>query len=658
MFLIPLCAFLVYIFVYYHRRKNMVESVVAAWLFLTGYTWLITEVLSAFNLLNVLTVAIFWGGACIGLLFYFVRLQIWTEIKKFVEDLRNKRYKIDSNLVCAIIFCTLITVLAVFRSQNLVDNLFHRLSKIMHWIQNGNVDQFATGTLMELHYAQLVEYMNMHIYLLSGSDRLMGIIQAGAYICSGCCVYGIGRKLNASSKFAWVGVWIFFLIPIVVIETVTTQTDIVAGVYLLSFVYFLMDFIGADKLTIDKQGVMSVVYMSASVIFGYLAKPTVCFAMVVFFVWMCVVRVLKRDKLSVLLPYALIGSVVALILFMPSSVRRYRYNHIPDVIISDGDLELDNEKDLSMNDGSMVLERISSPRAFTVIAAQNIAANSTTRCFPKINNILTRMVEKCEKLMDYIPERQFRVVVTLGSSLGETSEPSPVIMWFLFGAWLAVIIRVSRIDRTQFIYLLCATTGMILQAGLMEYSLFRQRYFIGVMAVLCPAFSVVLEQIRFSAETKTKMITAAVVISCFGTTNALMYEVPYTVFGLRGDKIYGYFLGDETELYYRELFSYINDNNYHTVGMSGTIPYEYVLWQGIDKLDRMEHVNVALEGYDSAKLEDEEFLPDCIVIAQSKEYIELGEQMECHGMTYVCDWRARDDEREDNYAVMIRYDLE
>lgn len=657
MFLMPLCAFLMYILIYYHRRKNMVESVITAWLFLTGYTWLITEVLSAVNLLNVLAVAIFWGGACIGLLFYFVRLQIWIEINKFVEDLRNKRYKMGSNLVCAIVFCTLITVMAILRSQNLIDNMFHRLPKIMHWIQNGNVDQFATGTLMELHYAQLVEYMNMHIYLLSGSDRLMSIIQAGAYICSGCCVYGIGRKLNASSKFAWFGVWIFFLIPIVVIETVTTQTDVVAGVYLLSFVYFLMDFIGADKLKIDRQGVMSVVYMSASVIFGYLAKPTVCFAMVVFFVWMCVVRMIKRDKLSVLLQYALIGSAVALILFMPSTVRRYRYDRIPDVIVSDGDSVLDNEKDLSMNDGSMVLERVSSPRAFTLIAVQNLAANSTTRCFPKMNNLLTRMVKKCEELLNYTTEQQFRAAVTLGSSLGETREPSPVIMLFLFVVWLAVIIRISRIGRIQFIYLFCATIGMILQAGLMEYSLFRQRYFIGVMAVLCPAFSVVLEQIRFSVETKAKIVTAAIVISCFGTINALMYELPYTVFGLRGDKLYGYFLGDETELYYRELLSYINNNKYHTVGMSGTIPYEYVLWQGIDQLDRMEHVNVALEGYDSAKLEDEEFMPDCIVIARSKEYIELGEQMGCHGVTYVCDWRARDDERENSYAVMIRSDL-
>ncbi len=652
MFLLPICVFLVYIVIYYHRSKNMIESVIAAWLFLTGYTWLTTEILSAFNLLNVPAVAIFWGGGCIGLLFYAAKLQIWVEIKKFVEDIRNKRYKMDANLICAIVFCTLISVMAVLRSQNLVDNLFHRLPKIMHWIQNGNVNQFATGTLMELHYAQLVEYMNMHIYLLSGSDRLISIVQAGAYICSGCCIYGIGRKLKASSKFAWVGVWIYFLIPITVIETVTTQTDVVAGVYLLSFVYFLMDYIRANKLTIDKRGIMSAVYMSASVIFGYLAKPTVCFAMVVFFVWMCVVRMIKRDKLSVLLQYALIGFVVALTLFMPSFVRRYQYDHIPDVVLRDGDSELECEEDLNMNDGSMVLERLNSPQAFTMIAVQNLAANSTSRCFPKMNKLLMHMVEKCEKLLNYKYERRFRVLVESG--LGETNEPSPVIMLFLFGAWLAVVIRMSRISRVQFIYLLCATIGLILQAGLMEYSYFRQRYFIGIMAVLCPAFSVVLEQLRFSGETKTKIVTASIVISCFGTINTLTYELPYIIFGLQGDKIYGYFIGDKTELYYRELFSYINDNQFHTVGMSGTIPYEYVLWQGIDELERMEHVNVALEGYDSAKLEDERFIPDCIVIAQSKEDIELGEQMECHGVTYVCDWRARDDERENNYAVMIR----
>lgn len=649
MFLLPICAFLIYILIYYHKRKNMVESVIAAWLFLTGYTWLTTEILSVFNLLNVPAVAICWGVGCIGLFFYAAKLQIWAGIKKFVEDIRNKRYKMEANMVCAIAFCTIISVMAVLRSQNLVDNLYHRLPRIMHWIQNGNVRQFATGTLMEIHYPQLIEYMNMHIYLLSGSDRLISMVQAGAYICSGCCIYGIGRKLKASSKFAWVGVWIYFLIPITIIETVTTQTDVVAGVYLLIFLYFLMDYIGADKLAMDKQGVMSAVHMSASVIFGYLAKPTVCFAMIVFFVWMCVVRMIKRDKFSVLLQYTLIGFAVALILFTPSFVRRYRYDHIPAVTVYDGNSEL---QDVRGDNGSMVLERLCSPRAFTVIAVQNLAANSTSRCFPKINNLLARIVEKCGKLLNYTTERRFRVLV--GANLGETSEPSPAIMFFLFSAWLVVIIRMSRIGRTQFIYLLCATIGLIFQAGLMEYTLFRQRYFIGVMAVLCPTFSVVLEQLRFSVDTKAKIATAAIVISCFGTINTLTYELPYTIFGLQGDKIYGYFIGDEAELYYRELLSYINGNKYHTVGMSGTIPYEYVLWQGIDELERMEHVNVALEGYDSAKLEDEGFIPDCIVIARSKEYIELGEQMECHGVTYVCDWRARDDEKEENYAVMIR----
>lgn len=656
MFLLPICAFLVFIPIYYHKRKNMIESVIAAWLFLTGYTWLTTEILSAFNLLNAPAVAVFWGGVCIGQFFCATKLQIWAEIKKFVEDVRNKKYRIDSNLVCAITFCTLITVMAVFRSQTLNDNLFHRLPKIMHWIQNGNVRHFATGTLMEILYPQLVEYMNMHIYLLSGSDRLISIAQAGAYICSGCCIYGIGRKLKASSKFAWAGVWIYFLIPITVIETVTTQTDVVAGVYLLSFVYFLMDYIGADKLTIHKPGVMSAVYMSASVIFGYLAKPTVCFAMVVFFVWMCVVRMIKRDKLSVLLQYTLIGSAVALILFTPSFVRKYRYDHIPDVIIYDGDSELQPKGELRGDNSSMVLERLGSPKTFTMIAVQNLAANATSRCFPKINKLLTRLVEKCEKLLNYTSGRQFQVLVSSG--LGETSEPSPVIMFFLLVAWLAVIIRMSKVGRIQFIYLLCATIGLILQAGLMGYTLFRQRYFIGIMAVLCPAFSVVLEQFRFSVETKAKIITASIVISCFGTINTLTYELPYTIFGLQGDKIHGYFIGDRVEFYYRELLSYINDNKYHTVGMSGTIPYEYVLWQGIDELERMEHVNVALEGYESAKLEDEGFIPDCIVIARSEEYIELGEQMECHGVTYVCGWRARDDEKEDNYAVMIRSNQE
>ena len=79
-----------------------------------------------------------------------------------------------------------------------------------------------------------------------------------------------------------------------------------------------------------REGALSAVYLSSSVMFGYLTKPTVCFAMVVFFVWMCFVRMVRRDRIKVLMQYVLIGAVTAGVLLLPDALRTYRYAHTSD----------------------------------------------------------------------------------------------------------------------------------------------------------------------------------------------------------------------------------------------------------------------------------------------------------------------------------------
>ena len=70
------------------------------------------------------------------------------------------------------------------------------------------------------------------------------------------------------------------------------------------------------------------------------------------------------------------------------------------------------------------------------MAIRNLAANATSRCFPKINDLIVRFVEKCESALNYEGGyRYFRVM--LGENLGETSEPSPAIMYYIFSTTTA-----------------------------------------------------------------------------------------------------------------------------------------------------------------------------------------------------------------------------
>ena len=672
MFVLPILAYLLFLVVYFDRKKNIVESIVTAWLFITLYTWVSVELFSIFGLLNTVTALLAWGVLCVGLAVYFIKNSL---LSRAVTYFRTEQKIIDfwrehkTNLICMLVFCTVIGLLAVLRSQNLIDNLEHRLPKVMHWIQNGRVGYFATVHPAELNYTKLIEYMYAQIYLLMGTDRLVNLVQIGAYLCSGCCIYGISRKIGASGSFAFLAAWIYFLTPMIMIEVFTAQTDVTAGVYLLAFVYFMLDYIHADKLRMDREGALSAVCLSVSVMFGYLSKPTVCFAMVFFFLWMCIVRIVRRDKLKVLLQYILVGGAVAVILLVPDAVRDYKYHQTPGVLYDEttpvGDADVDTNTDtegvdvievqradaVKVSDG--VLNTLLDPKEFVIVCIRNLAANATTRCFAKVNEWITRFVEKCESFLNYSGGyRYFRVMV--GEEVGETSEPSPAIMFFLLFAWICVIVRVSRINKEQFIYLLLATVSIIVQAGLMSYTWYRQRYLIGVMAVLCPAFAVVLEEIIINFRTKLSIAAAMITICCFGTLNALSYEIPYTISGLHGGELHQYLLHDESsELYYQMMLDYVNESGYDTVGTFGFISYEQILWRGIENLERLEHINVNPDNFESSKLSDMSYKPQCI-IEELPEVYELEETINCNGQEYICVWKAIGDNGR-NYAVLTPY---
>lgn len=668
MFVLPIAAYLLFCAAYFDQKKNVVESVAVSWLFLTLFAWLFTEVSGAFGLFGTPAALAAWGALCLALAVYLIRKGLPRRAAAYFRTdghMRGFWRENRANVICMAAFCTVVCLLAVLRSQNLIDNLEHRLPKIMHWIQNGRPGYFATETPQEINYTKLIEYMNAQIILLFGPDRVVNLVQIGAYLCSACCIYGVSRKLKASRSFAFLACWIYLLNPMIMIEVFTAQTDVAAGVYLLAFVYFLLDFIHADRLRMDRRGALEAVGLALSAMFGYLSKPTVCFAMVIFFLWMCAVRIVRRDSLKALAQFAVAGGLIAVILLVPDAVRKYEYQRIPNVIpesveteeSADGGEEEEDEEEeagaladeYDLSDG--VVNTLRQPKEFVIVCIRNLAANSTTRCFAKVNEWITRFVEKCERVLNYSGGyRYFRVMVDGG--VGETSEPSPAIMFFLLAAWIVVIFRISRIDREQFLYMLSATLAMVVQAGLMSYTWYRQRYLIGVMAVLCPIFAVVVENIAVTLRMKLNLAAAMTAVCCFGPANTLFSEIPYVISGFHGGQLHQYLLHDESaELYYQLMIDYVNEHGYETVGTFGFLSYEQILWREIDGLKRLEHVGINPGVFAAAKLEDKNYAPQCIIMELPEQY-GLVDVLEHHGMQYTCAWRAVN-ENGRSYSVLV-----
>lgn len=661
MFILPTIAFISIIIIDYAYRRKILEAIADAWLAITIYTWTTVEILSVINKWNQWTVLLVWSAVCIILVGAIVQKKLWQKIVPMLQGKDGLIVKVRDyrgGIIAFGTFITLISITALMRSQSLVDNLTHRLPRIMHWIQNESVRYFATSSPRQVQLSSLTEYMNAQIYLLGGSDRLINLVQIGSYVCSGFVIFGISRKLGINHKLSFMAAGLYLLIPIGIIEVCTAQTDIVAGSYLIIFVYLLLDFIQADRLVMDKEGVFSAVRLSACVMAGYLTKPTVCFSMVIFFLWMCVERFLKKDNIIELFKYIIVGGSVAIILFSPSYIRNHKAYSITDNIADDiaqsesESIEGDNgaiedcitEDNVNKNsivvreaNQTLVLNNLSSAKRFAMSCIQNLGMNASTRCFPQINKLITKVVYKCAAMLDYVfpPEGDFWIFVDNGE-LGETNEPSPAIMLFWVLAWGGIVLRLSKVSKEQLIYLFCATVSMILQSGLMGYTYYRARYLLGVMAVLCPVFAAVVQGIKANKTIKQKVVTTLIVISCFGVVNVFTYEIPYVVDGFKGEKIHQYFVNNnEPEYYYDQMAHFASKNGYTKIGIAGVIQYEYALWRTIENLERLEMVNV--EDVILKKFEDASFVPECI-FEESKEEMVIGDSLICHNVEYECVW--------------------
>ena len=113
MFVLPVIVYFLFLAVYFNRKKNIVESVVVSWLFVTLYTWLVVELSSLFGALSTVTVFLSWGAACAVFGVYALRNHV---LRKTLTYFRTD-YQIScilteykANLVCLLVFCSLIFI--------------------------------------------------------------------------------------------------------------------------------------------------------------------------------------------------------------------------------------------------------------------------------------------------------------------------------------------------------------------------------------------------------------------------------------------------------------------------------------------------------------------------------------------------------------------
>jgi Dolichyl-phosphate-mannose-protein mannosyltransferase len=125
-------------------------------------------------------------------------------------------------------------VLAVTVAPNNWDSMGYHLSRAAYWLQYESVLQFPGGSIRQLYYPPNGEILQTWTLAVSGTDRFAQLVQWVSGIGCGLCVYLGARLLGFRRAHAIFAAGLFMVLPIVVLESTTTQNDLITAFFIAS----------------------------------------------------------------------------------------------------------------------------------------------------------------------------------------------------------------------------------------------------------------------------------------------------------------------------------------------------------------------------------------------------------------------------------------
>lgn len=192
------------------------------------------EIFGFLNRISFFECFFFWLIPTILLTLYFFRS-------------RNSYTPLRKNLFLTYPFIWILFVVLVLSflsgilyAPNTIDSLVYHLTRIEYWLQHKNINFFSTQTDRMLYQPPLSEYMILQFRLLQNSDTFSFIIQWIFAIGSGVAVSLIAEVAKLSRKAQYISFYVAMTIPMVILQSSSTQNDVVLSFFVLMSTYFLL----------------------------------------------------------------------------------------------------------------------------------------------------------------------------------------------------------------------------------------------------------------------------------------------------------------------------------------------------------------------------------------------------------------------------------
>jgi hypothetical protein len=249
LFVSALLLFLIFQLISYLRQQ--------AWgwrasLMMAGLAWgcvvtFLTELLGLGQKLDSLNLTISWGIVLLlllGLLAWLVRKTGTTRLDLAKVRKGLNQWMREQDLMTWVMLSVfgiqaiLLAVVALAYAPNTYESMTYHLPRIMHWLQNGSLDNIASANVRDVYFPPFAEFVFLHGFALAGSDHYLNLFQWGAFLFCLIGVSAVAAELGAQRSAQIATAVLVAGIPMAVLQATTARNDLVVSAWLVSLTWF------------------------------------------------------------------------------------------------------------------------------------------------------------------------------------------------------------------------------------------------------------------------------------------------------------------------------------------------------------------------------------------------------------------------------------
>jgi len=285
----------------------------------------ITELTSAFYILNFYTISIFWFSiSIVNILFIYINKD---KFYKFSKTIKNQVHEIyhefnsyEKYLMYSIFFIlSLILIQGLIYPPNNYDSMTYHLARIPNWISHQSVEHYSTHIIRQIYQPPFSSFIILNINILNVGDYFDNSVQFFFLLFSLFAIISIIDLLGLNRRYKLLAVVLSVTIPEVVLQASSTQNDIIVSFFILTSVYFAAKCIKKNKF-------QYFIFFGLSIGLGALTKATayIYFApILVFFTTFIFIKLYKSGNFSILI-YAFISALLFLSINSGHYIRNYK----------------------------------------------------------------------------------------------------------------------------------------------------------------------------------------------------------------------------------------------------------------------------------------------------------------------------------------------